>query len=134
MSEPMVATTEQPLTPAQAMYDVLANTGYVHQKVDFARIVRINDRNIYSYLGDPDSDSSRGFIVASLEKLHGWANAIVRETGIRIEMRLFPEGNLVLIAEGQSKNGHPFGPILYTTVYDRYPWGFRPAGGNDEGV
>jgi hypothetical protein len=131
MGEPLRARTTKPLTPAQALYDVLASTGFVHQKVEFARIVDVNARNIYSYLGDPESEKPRGFIPASIEKLHGWAHAIARYTAaqgapVRVEIRLSPEGPLVLIAEGTSSNGSAFGPLLYHTTYDKYPsWGFK---------
>lgn len=126
------AQTAQPLTPAQAMYDILASFGFVHQKVGFARIVSINDRNIYSYLGNPESDKIRGFIPASIEKLHGWAHAILRETGVQIEIHLLPDGDLVLLATGNSKNGAPFGPMRYRTTYGRSTWGFKPAAPEDD--
>lgn len=132
MGEPILARTDRPLTPAQAVYDALANAGYVHKKSDFSSIVEMNQSNVYSYLGDPDRGN--GFLVASIEKLHAWANEISQKTDIRIEIRLLYNGSLNILAEGKSKNGSPFGPMLYPTVYNEYPWGFKPVRKRDESV
>ncbi len=42
------------MTPMQALYDLMCTMGYVRTKHDFARALRINEGNIYAYLGDPD--------------------------------------------------------------------------------
>ncbi len=112
-------------TPAQAIYQVLTELGHVHQKRDFALLVGTNPKNIYGYLGDPNRDKKRGFIVSTPRLLHEWTVAIRERTGVSIELHLTPDKRLQVIASGETVRGVPMPPRTVETCYHQHPeWGF----------
>lgn len=126
--------SEKPLTPMQALYDLLTRKGYVRNKRDFAAMLRINEGNIYAYLSDPEprpdkeKDVTAGRnttrISASPEILHGWCWGITQTTAMNVTVELQPDGNLAIDASGFDAQSKRFKAVRYITVYVDYD--FKP--------
>jgi hypothetical protein len=128
---------EPRFTPAQAIYDVLSITGYVKSKRSFARLLNVNEGNVYAYLTDPRpregdvEDAMRGQnrarISARTDTLHGWCWVISENTGLALEIRLEPNRQFVLIVQGVDSEGRSIRPMRYRTIYHDYDFS-EPVG------
>lgn len=118
------------LSPVRAFYDVLVRTGYVKNKRDLARLLRLNEGNVYAYLYDPDprddnpedvdAGRNRARIVATSDLLHGWAFAVAASTALRIDVLLLADGDLELLISGNNAQGEPVETFRYHTLHGHY--------------
>lgn len=118
------------LSPVQAIYDVLCRTGYVKNKRDLARLLRINEGNVYAYLYDPnprdgnvedaEAGRNRARIVATPDLLHGWAFAVAAATALRIDVLLLADGGLELQISGRNAQGEIVETFRYRTLHHHY--------------
>jgi hypothetical protein len=122
---------DQPyMTPIQALYHLLVQTGYCNGKQEFARLIRIGGNNVYAYLADPgprednDEDARKGRnrsrICPRPETIQGWCWGLRTVTGLAIDVVLKFDGSLELHARGTDSKSKAIKPIRYRTVYRDY--------------
>lgn len=133
-TEPVVdadpAYDQARFTPMQALYHLLTQTGYVKSKLEFARLLKINEGNIYAYLADPaprddnelddQQGKNRSRISPRAETLHGWCWALREVTGLAIDVILRYDGKLVIEARGTDARKRVIQAVRYDTVYLEY--------------
>jgi hypothetical protein len=115
------------LSPIQAFYDILCQTGYVRNKKDLARFLRLNEGNVYAYLYDPaprlgnEADAVQGRnqarIVARPELIQRWAFAVQSVTRLRIDVLLLSDGGLDLLVCGHNAQGEIVSPSRFKTLH-----------------
>ena len=115
------------LTPMQALYHLLARTGYVSSKRNFAARLRIFHGNVYAYLADPEprpgnakdaaADKNTMRLPITATRLHGWCWSVEQFTDLRVHLELLPSGNLRMEAHGKDAQGQPIEPHVYDTTY-----------------
>jgi hypothetical protein len=107
--------TSIPLTPGLALLEILRRTGYVKSKAEFARLLRMNEGNVYHHLAEPEQHYR---IAIPLGALHALCWTIDRVTGLRIEIRLTPDSELELRVFGTDVHGNDIDPpIRARTLY-----------------
>jgi hypothetical protein len=104
-----------PLTPGLALLEILRRTGYAKNKAEFARLLRMNEGNVYHHLAEPDKHYR---IAIPLGVLHALCWALDKTTGLRIEILLLPDSELELRAFGTDVHGNDIDPpIRARTTY-----------------
>lgn len=100
---------------ARVLYSILEKTGYVKKKVDMARILRINDSNISSYLARHNTKGKR--IHARLDTISQWCWVLNQTTGLKIKITIDPSAEVVFEIEGHDAQGLPLESWMETTSY-----------------
>jgi len=100
---------------ARVLYSVLERTGYVKKNVDMARILRINEANISSYLARHSTKGKR--IHARIDTISQWCWALNQTTGLKIKITIDPSAEVVFEIDGHDAQGNPLESWVETTSY-----------------
>jgi len=115
MVETFAELSSIPLTPGLAIFEILRRTGYAKSKADLARLLRMNEGNVYHHLAEPEKHYR---LAIPLGVLHALCWAIDRVTGLRIEILLTPDSECELRVFGTDAHGNDIDPpIRARTTY-----------------
>ncbi len=91
-------------TPVRALFAEVVLSGYANTQVDFARLLKLSENNISSYMARPNASYR---IVPRMDTLSFWAWALSRSTNLSVTMTVTPDHKLFWDIAGWDKDGNP---------------------------
>lgn len=102
--------------PAQALYQLLLDTGHAHTKHQFARLAGISVGNVYNYVPNYRGTRKTPPFRATLETVRRWTSNIVHGTGLRIDVALQPDVVVFSVSGRMASGAALVEPVTYTAM------------------